>query len=89
MITNHPHVPGVWFAALGPRNQKTYFGDACWASGYQHLVGRPWPELTDMPPATEIRSFCTNCPRTDDLRRGRINVAIDEGTQIVSEIACF
>jgi hypothetical protein len=42
-----------------------------------------------MPPATEVRTFCTGCARTDDLRRGRINVAIEETTSIVSEIACF
>jgi hypothetical protein len=88
-IRNHPDVPGIWLAEADPGAQKTYFGDACGAAMYQHLVGTRWSGLTEMPPATEIRTFCTSCARTDDLRPSRINIAIDEATSIVSEIACF
>lgn len=88
-IRNHPNVPGLWLAEMESGARKTYFGDACGASGYQHLVGQHWPTASAMPPATEIRTFCTTCPRTDDLRPGRINVTIDETTSVVTEIACF
>lgn len=88
-IRNHPHVPEIWLAEVGGRSVKTHFGDQCGASRYQHLVGKPWVDTPAMPPASEIRKFCTTCPHTDDLRSGRINIAINEATNLVAEISCF
>jgi hypothetical protein len=88
-IRNHPNVPGLWLAEMESGARKMYFGDACGASSYQHLVGQTWQKPSTMPPASEIRTFCTTCPRTDDLRPGRMNVTIDEARSVVTEIACF
>lgn len=85
-IRNHGN-PGLWVAHLNGQ-QAIYFGDACRASEWQRFVGQP---LSSLPPALEgmsIRTYCTTCEKTDDLRADRINVVFEESTQRITEIAC-
>jgi len=85
-IRNHGN-PGLWVAYLNGR-QIIYFGDACRASEWQRYVGEP---LSSLPPAPEgmiLRTYCTTCAKTDDLRQDRINVVFEQSTQVITEIAC-
>ena len=88
IIRNHGN-PGLWVAYLNGRNVKTYFGDQCRASTWQHLVGQPVSSVPTPPPGTELRTSCTSCAVNDDLRPNRINVLFDEHTQRITEIACY
>lgn len=89
-VTNHPDVPGIWFAERDGRRVATYFGDACGASRYQHLVGKARQQAQVQAPSDGgLRTFCTTCAHTDDLRPNRLNVIFDEATQIVRRVECF
>jgi hypothetical protein len=85
-IRNHGN-PGLWVAHLDGR-QVIYFGDACRASEWQHYVGQPLTALLPAPAGMTIRTYCTTCAKTDDLRQDRINVVFEEDTQRITEIAC-
>jgi hypothetical protein len=86
VIRNHSN-PGLWVAHLDGR-QIIYFGDSCRASDWQRYVGQPLSSLPPAPSGMTIRTYCTQCAKTDDLRRDRINVVFDDQTQRITEIAC-
>jgi hypothetical protein len=88
-IRNHPNVPGIWNAFVEGRNVATYFGDQCRASGYQRFVGQPLQSMPQPAEDTELRVSCSDCPVNSDLRANRINVIFDQGTQKITQIACY
>jgi hypothetical protein len=85
-IRNHGN-PGIWVAHLDGR-QIIYFGDSCRASEWQRYIGQPLRALPPAPAGMTIRTICTTCANTDDLRQDRINVVFEEDTQRITEIAC-
>jgi hypothetical protein len=87
VIRNHGN-PGLWIAELDGRSVKIYFGDQCRASEWQHLVGQPLSALPEPPAGMSVRTYCTTCAKTDDLRSDRINVVFAEETHRIVEIAC-
>jgi len=89
VITNHPHVPGIWFADVDGRRVATYFGDDCHASQMQQLVGEPLQSLPPQPAGAEWRVSCGGCPVNSDLRPDRVNILFDDTTQVVEQIACY
>jgi hypothetical protein len=86
-IRNHGN-PGLLVAHLDDGRQVIYFGDACRASEWQRYVGQPLTALPPAPAGMTIRTYCTTCAKTDDLRQDRINVVFEEDTQRITEIAC-
>lgn len=62
--------------------------DACGASRYQHLVGRPRSAIPAEPAGATWRIACTSCPITMDYSPARLNIFYDEETQIVEEVRC-
>ena len=62
--------------------------DACGASRYQHLVGRPRSAIPAEPAGATWRIACTSCPITMDYSPARLNLFYDEETQIVEEVRC-
>lgn len=87
VIRNHGN-PGVWVAYVEGRNVAYYFGDQCRASEWQRFVGQPLSVIPEPPEGVSIRTSCSTCAVTDDLRRDRINVVFEEATQRVVGIAC-
>ena len=62
--------------------------DACGASRYQHLVGRPRSAIPAARAGATWRVTCTSCPITMDYSPARLNIFYDEETQIVEEVRC-
>jgi hypothetical protein len=87
VIRNHGN-PGLWVAYLDGRSVEIYFGDQCRASEWQHFVGQPLGAVPEPPAGISVRTSCSTCATTDDLRPDRINVVFDESSQRVVEIAC-
>jgi hypothetical protein len=88
VIRNHGN-PGVWVAYVDGVSVAMYFGDECRASELQRYVGQPVRAVPPPAPGVELRTTCTTCPVTDDLRRNRVNVVFDEESQRVVSIGCY
>jgi len=86
VIRNHRN-PGLWVAHLNGQ-QTIYFGDSCRASEWQSYIGQSLSSIPPAPAGMTIRTYCTTCAKTDDLRPDRINVVFEEDTRLITEIAC-
>ena len=62
--------------------------DACGASHYQWLVGRPRSAIPPEPAGARWRIACTGCPITMDYSPGRLNIFYDSGTERIDEVRC-
>lgn len=87
-VSNHPRENGVWIAHAEGIRPIYYFGDLCRASAFQAFVGLaldqfPYGEFGD-----NLRTSCTQCAVTSDLRFDRINVFYDEETALIEEVSC-
>ncbi len=88
-IRNHPRVEGVWTAEIEGQPTRTYYGDQCRASEFQHFVGQPLEGLPEQASGVNWRMVCTEtCAMTSDLRRERTNVLYDEKTRRIASISC-
>ena len=63
-------------------------GEACRASHYRYLVGRPRSQIPSRPAGETWRVTCTSCPMTMDYSEARLNILYDEESQIVQEVRC-
>jgi hypothetical protein len=88
VIRNHGN-PGVWVAYVDGRSVATYFGDECRASELQRYIGQRLSAVPTPSDGISVRTSCTTCAVTDDLRRDRLNVVFDEVSQRVVSIACY
>ena len=62
--------------------------DACGASRYQWLVGRPRSAIPPEPAGARWRIACTGCPITMDHSPARLNIFYDSGTERIDEVRC-
>jgi hypothetical protein len=62
--------------------------DACGASRYQHLVGRPKSEIPPKPAGAVWRVHSTTQPVTMDYSENRMNIVWDAKTGIVKTVRC-
>ncbi|WP_173088958.1 hypothetical protein [Devosia sp. 1635] len=87
-IINHPNGGGVWIAEQNGERAAYYFGDQCKASDFQELVGQPLDSFPADEVGEDLRTACTECAVTSDLRFDRVNVWFDQDTSIIDEISC-
>ena len=62
--------------------------NACGASRYQHLVGRPRSAIPPKPAGATWRITCTGCPITMDHSPQRLNIFYDAETERIDEVRC-
>lgn len=86
-VISHPRQDGVWIAEDGER-ATYYFGDQCKASEYQGYVGQKLDQFSSNGFGVELRTACTECAVTSDLRFARLNVWFDEDTDLIKEVSC-
>ncbi|MBN9335055.1 hypothetical protein [Devosia sp.] len=87
-VINHPRVDGVWIAEVDGEQTTYYFGDQCKASEYQAFIGRTLDQFPREGFAERLRSACTECAVTSDLRFDRLNVWFDKDTNLIEEVSC-
>lgn len=75
-------------AAPSPPQAQDETADACGASGYQYLVGRPRTEIP-VPVRPELqRVACLTCPVTLDYNPRRLNIFFDADTGVIKQVRC-
>ena len=72
-------------AAEHPDDQRA---NACRASDYQHLVGKPRSEIPATPPGALWRVHSTEDAVTMDYNPRRLNIVWDAKTGIVKTVSC-
>jgi hypothetical protein len=67
---------------------QTETADACGASEYQYLVGRPRTEVPVPVEPKLQRVACLTCPVTLDYNPRRLNIFFDAETGVIKEVRC-
>ena len=87
-MKNHPRVDGVWIAVGQEPYPTSYYGDMCKASQFQKFLG---DDLSRFPPTPEDavwRFACNECAMLSDLQFERLNIMVDQETNLITSIAC-
>ena len=79
-------IPGGGSRPAGPPPADE--ANACGASRYQHLVGRPRSAIPPKPAGASWRITCTGCPITMDYSPQRLNIFYDAETERIDEVRC-
>jgi hypothetical protein len=89
-VTEEPVSPAEAAAApAGPAESTAPVpADECGAAQYQALIGKKKADIPPTPPGTTWCVACTSCPVTMDLLANRLNIFINEKTEVIEQVKC-